>query len=130
MRPLALGRKNWIHIGSPEAGPRVAAILSLVETCRRLAVPVRQYPADVLPGLADISIHNVTHPRGLGRAPKQVTSGCQPVDALTLTPSQSVLASLALPQAHAGGVNAAHLRDLGRGLVRLDGFSGDFGLSG
>ncbi len=32
-------RKNWIHIGSQEAGPRVAAILSLVETCRRLKLP-------------------------------------------------------------------------------------------
>jgi transposase len=31
MRPVALGRKNWIHIGSPQAGPKVAAILSVVE---------------------------------------------------------------------------------------------------
>ena len=53
MRPIALGRKNWIHIGSVEAGPRVAAILSVVETCKRLGIPVRQYLADVLPGLAD-----------------------------------------------------------------------------
>jgi len=53
MRPIALGRKNWIHIGSVEAGPRVAAILSIVETCKRLDIPVRQYLADVLPGLAD-----------------------------------------------------------------------------
>ncbi len=42
MRPVALGRKNWIHIGSPQAGPKVAAILSIVETCRRLKIPVRQ----------------------------------------------------------------------------------------
>ena len=28
MRPVALGRRNWIHIGSEEAGPRVAAIVS------------------------------------------------------------------------------------------------------
>lgn len=53
MRPVAVGRKNWVHIGSVQAGPRVAAILSVVETCRRLAIPVRQYLADVLPGLAD-----------------------------------------------------------------------------
>jgi len=53
MRPIALGRRNWIHIGSVEAGPRVAAILSVVETCKRLGIPVRQYLADVLPGLAD-----------------------------------------------------------------------------
>jgi len=25
MRPMALGRKNWIYIGSPQAGPKVAA---------------------------------------------------------------------------------------------------------
>jgi hypothetical protein len=25
MRPVALGRRNWIHIGSEQAGPRVAA---------------------------------------------------------------------------------------------------------
>ena len=53
MRPVAVGRKNWIHVGSVDAGPRVAAILSVVETCRRLEIPVREYLADVLPGLAD-----------------------------------------------------------------------------
>ena len=42
-RPVALGRKNWLHIGSPRAGPKVAAILSIVESCRRLQVPVRDY---------------------------------------------------------------------------------------
>ena len=51
LRTIALGRKNWIHIGSPQAGPKVAAILSIVETCRRLHVPIRQYLAAVLPGL-------------------------------------------------------------------------------
>jgi transposase len=60
MRPVALGRSNWIHIGSPQAGPRVAAILSVVESCRRLRVPVREYLAAVLPGLADIPIQRVT----------------------------------------------------------------------
>ena len=36
MRPIALGRKNWIHVGSQQAGPKIAAILSVIETCRRL----------------------------------------------------------------------------------------------
>jgi len=49
IRPLALGRKNWLHIGSEEAGPRVAAIASIVETCRRLNINVRDYLLDVLP---------------------------------------------------------------------------------
>ncbi|MCZ2078559.1 MAG: IS66 family transposase [Bryobacterales bacterium] len=51
MRPVALGRKNWLHVGSAKAGPKVAAILSIVESCRRLRVPVREYLLDVLPGL-------------------------------------------------------------------------------
>lgn len=56
MRPVALGRKNWLHIGSPQAGAKVAAILSVVESCRRLKVPVRDYFSAILPGLADLPI--------------------------------------------------------------------------
>jgi len=51
MRPVALGRKNWLHVGSVKAGPKVAAILSVVESCRRIGAPVKAYLADVLPGL-------------------------------------------------------------------------------
>jgi hypothetical protein len=53
MRPVVLGRKNWIHIGSPQAGSKVAAILSVIETCRRLKVSARDYLSAVLPGLAN-----------------------------------------------------------------------------
>jgi transposase len=59
MRPVALGRKNWIHIGSPQAGPKVAAILSVVESCRRLKLPVRDYLAAVLPGFGDFPIQHL-----------------------------------------------------------------------
>ena len=51
IRPLALGRKNWLHVGSPEAGPKIAAIASIVETCRRLEINLRDYLRDVLPKL-------------------------------------------------------------------------------
>jgi transposase len=54
MRPVALGRKNWLHIGSPQAGSTVAVILSVVESCRRLKVSVRDYFSAILPGLADL----------------------------------------------------------------------------
>lgn len=60
MRPVALGRKNWIHIGSGQAGPKIAAILSVVESCRRLKVPVREYLAAVLPGLANVLIQRLS----------------------------------------------------------------------
>jgi transposase len=59
MRPIATGRRNWTHIGHQKAGPRVAAILSVVESCRRLNIPVREYLADVLPGLANKSIQKL-----------------------------------------------------------------------
>ncbi|EQD68785.1 transposase IS66, partial [mine drainage metagenome] len=59
MRPVATGRRNWIHIGSQQAGPRVAAILSVIESCRRMKVPVRDYLGDVLPGLANTSIQRL-----------------------------------------------------------------------
>jgi transposase len=59
MRGVALGRKNWIHIGSPQAGPKVAAILSVVETCRRLDISARVYLGAVLPGLAEVSIQKL-----------------------------------------------------------------------
>jgi transposase len=51
MRPVALGRKNWLHIGSEKAGPKVAAIISIVETCRRLDINLREYLKDILPKL-------------------------------------------------------------------------------
>jgi transposase len=59
MRPVALGRKNWIHIGSQDAGSRVAAIFSIVETCPRLKIPVRDYLASILPGLANFPMNRV-----------------------------------------------------------------------
>jgi hypothetical protein len=52
-------RKNWIHIGSPQAGPRVAAIISIVESCSRLNIPIRDYLGSVLPGLANRPISQI-----------------------------------------------------------------------
>ena len=54
-----LGRKNWIHLGSPEAGPKMAAILSVVESCRRMRIAVREYLGAVLPGLAAVRVQRV-----------------------------------------------------------------------
>lgn len=53
IRPLALGRKNWLHIGDEKAGPRIAAILSVMETCRRLGINERAYMEDILPRIGN-----------------------------------------------------------------------------
>jgi len=59
MRPVALGRKNWLHVGSPKAGPKVAAILSVVESCRRMRVPLKEYLLDILPGLGSRKVTEI-----------------------------------------------------------------------
>jgi transposase len=59
MRPVALGRKNWLHLGDQSAGPKIAAILSVVETCRRLDLNLREYLQDILPRLGDWPINRV-----------------------------------------------------------------------
>jgi transposase len=59
IRPLALGRKNWLHVGSPEAGPKIAAIAAIVETCRRLDINLREYLLDILPKLGGWPITRV-----------------------------------------------------------------------
>ena len=68
MRPVALGRKNWIHIGNPRAGPKVAAILSIVESCRRLKLPVRDYLATHLPKWKRITLYRMNGTRSSRRA--------------------------------------------------------------
>ena len=55
MRGIALGRKNWIHVGSEQAGPKIAAILSVLETCKRMKINAREYLEDVLPKIAFMS---------------------------------------------------------------------------
>jgi transposase len=60
MRPVAIGRKNWIHVGSLQAGPKIAAILSIVESCGRLKISVRGYLAAILPALADPPIQRLS----------------------------------------------------------------------
>jgi transposase len=60
IRPVAIGRRNWLHVGSERAGPRVAAILSVVETCRWHNIPIRHYLITVLPGLGEFPANRVS----------------------------------------------------------------------
>lgn len=48
VRPLALGRKNWLFLGSEEGGEAAAIILSLVQTCKALKINPRDYLEDVM----------------------------------------------------------------------------------
>lgn len=48
IRPSALGKKNWLFIGHPDAGQRSAIIYSIVVSCRRHGKDPLAYLRDVL----------------------------------------------------------------------------------
>jgi transposase len=48
MKRIAIGRKNWLFIGSPEGGKMAAVMMSFTSTCRRLDVEPWAYLHDVL----------------------------------------------------------------------------------
>jgi len=48
IRPSAVGKKNWLFIGHPEAGWRSAVIYSVIVSCRRRGIDPWQYLSDVL----------------------------------------------------------------------------------
>ena len=48
VRPSAIGKKNWLFVGHPEAGDRSAIIYSIVVTCQRFGVDPLAYLRDVL----------------------------------------------------------------------------------
>jgi len=48
VRPLAIGRKNWLFFGSEEGGEAAAVLFSLVQTCRGLDINPREYLEDVM----------------------------------------------------------------------------------
>jgi len=47
IRPTALGKKNFLSIGHPEAGQRSAVIYSLLGSCRRLGINPAEYLQDL-----------------------------------------------------------------------------------
>ena len=48
LRPLAIGRKNWLFAGSKGGGDATGILLSLVQTCRAMDIEPFAYVQDVL----------------------------------------------------------------------------------
>jgi len=48
MKQVAVGRKNWLHLGSADAGDRAATLLTLVSTAHRNDLDVYAYLKDAL----------------------------------------------------------------------------------
>jgi len=59
IRPIALGRKNWLFAGSDRGGERAAAILTLIETARLNDIDPEAYLREVLTRIADHPINKI-----------------------------------------------------------------------
>ena len=55
IRPSAIGKKNWLFIGHPDAGQRSAIIYSIVVSCQRHGKDPHAYMKDVLARLPAMS---------------------------------------------------------------------------
>lgn len=53
IRPLKLGARNWLFVGDPKAGPRLANLFTLVENCRLLDLDPERYLIDLIGRLSD-----------------------------------------------------------------------------
>lgn len=53
IRPTAVGKKNWLFIGHPNAGQTSAIIYTIVENCRMWDIDPMAYLNDVLPRIMD-----------------------------------------------------------------------------
>ncbi|MFH0908414.1 MAG: IS66 family transposase [bacterium] len=59
IRPTALGKKNWLFFGAPNAGERSAIIYTILESCKRRGIDQVEYLRDVLTRLPTMKITEV-----------------------------------------------------------------------
>jgi hypothetical protein len=59
IRPSALGKKNWLFIGHPEAGERSAVIYTLLGSCRRHGINPFDYLKDLFTRLPAAKITQI-----------------------------------------------------------------------
>ena len=90
MKRIAIGRKNWLSIGSPRGGQTAAVLFSFTSTCHRLGVEPWAYLQDVLTRLP-------TTPAGqiAGLLPDHWQAACQAQVATPLAPAADTATSSA-----------------------------------
>lgn len=59
IRPLALGRKNWLFAGSDNGGRRAATLYTITQTARLNGHNPEAYLTDILASIADHSINRI-----------------------------------------------------------------------
>jgi hypothetical protein len=55
IRPTAIGKKNWLFMGSKESGHCSAVVYTLVQSCRMIGVEQSAYLRDVLEHLPTLT---------------------------------------------------------------------------
>lgn len=60
IRPLAIGRRNWMFAGSDAGGERAAAIYTITQTAKLNGLDPQVYLRDVLDRIADHPINRIT----------------------------------------------------------------------
>lgn len=48
IRPFAVGRRNWLFVGTPESANKAALLYSLIQSCRINGIDPRKYLEYVL----------------------------------------------------------------------------------
>ena len=69
IRPIAVGRKNWLFAGSETAGKRAAAIMSLIATAKANGLESHAWLTDVLTRLPTTKQHDIDTLLPLAPAP-------------------------------------------------------------
>ena len=77
IRPLALGRKNYLFCGSDAGGQRAACLYTIIETAKMNGINPEAYLADVLTPIADHPIRQIDALLPWRWAPSQ-TAGPEP----------------------------------------------------
>ena len=69
--------RNWLHLGHPSGGPRLANLFTLIQNCLDEGVDPERYLADILPRLPGHSAGRVAEllPRAWKKAQEQARTG-------------------------------------------------------
>jgi hypothetical protein len=91
MKKIAIGRKNWLSIGSPRGGQTAAVLFSFTSTCQRLGIEPWHYLRDVLEKLPSYSAERLAEmlPDKWARSQNGAAEVSSPVESNKVVPSSS-----------------------------------------
>ena len=95
IRPSALGKKNWLFVGHPEAGERSAVIYTLLGSCRRHGINPFDYLKDLFTRLPAAKITQIKEftPAAWAKAKAKEKASLKRRDSTLITPFLLVIAT-------------------------------------